>query len=333
MQWKQRPEGRLIHSHMSVFRLKSLAVKESANLDLLRSFAVLSVYVCHSASVYFGGNPLDGLGRLGVLLFFVHTSTVLLTSIDRRREGWWPFQLRRIFRIYPLSITACCCYALSETIKGTGPSAKSFWSSIFLIQNLNGADSIPRGLWTLPFEVQMYLVLPALLIFCAKFGKPGAVLAFAAAVGMISTAAVIGIPASPLAFVPCFLVGAIVFTSTKEPSLHWSVLPLAILACCVTFGPTTIPNIVPFGWFICLGVGLLIPNVREVQNPIIRIAAKNVAKYSYGIYLLHKAAVEIVSATTSNLFLSFTLSSALTAGLSVLVFHAIEDPLIKAGRG
>jgi peptidoglycan/LPS O-acetylase OafA/YrhL len=48
------------------------------------------------------------LGRFGVLLFFVHTSLVLMLSM--RRLGlaglrlYTTFMVRRIFRIYPLSI-------------------------------------------------------------------------------------------------------------------------------------------------------------------------------------------------------------------------------------
>ena len=53
----------------------------------------------------------DSIGEAGVLIFFVHTSYVLMGSLDRlRAEGFSgasllkQFYLRRAFRIYPLAI-------------------------------------------------------------------------------------------------------------------------------------------------------------------------------------------------------------------------------------
>lgn len=307
-------------------------MKDSSNLDLLRSFAVLCVYFCHVAPLYFKSQDFESIGRLGVLLFFVHTSTVLLRSIERRNDGWAAFQIRRVFRIYPLSIIACCAYSLSDLYLAHGPSAKSFWSSLFLIQNLNGAISVPLGLWTLPFEIQMYLVLPALAIYCVRFKQRGAYLAFATSSLAITLAALIGLPTAPIAFVPCFLAGAVVFTSGYNPRLHWSALPISIIVMCALFTGNSIPNIFLFGWLICLAVAALLPNVREVDNRLVQRAASTVAKYSYGIYLCHRAGIDIASAVTSNPFLALLLSTIVTSALSFAAYHLIEDPLIKLGR-
>jgi len=52
--------------------------EEAANLDLLRTLAVLLVVGDHSARFLFGvPRPwMDPLGQVGVFLFFVHTSLV-----------------------------------------------------------------------------------------------------------------------------------------------------------------------------------------------------------------------------------------------------------------
>src|SRR5438045_2701232 len=88
------------------------------NLDILRSIAVLSVFLAHALQVVAGCKPHEylaygidtsSLGRIGVLIFFVHTSLVLLRSLERtgaNLSGWSLiryFYVRRAFRIYPLS--------------------------------------------------------------------------------------------------------------------------------------------------------------------------------------------------------------------------------------
>src|ERR1019366_1254898 len=94
-------------------------VGQDSNLDILRSIAVLAVFVTHAlqviAGVKFGEHLAYGvetysLGRIGVLIFFVHTSLVLMQSLERTTTNLlsWSliryFYIRRAFRIYPLSV-------------------------------------------------------------------------------------------------------------------------------------------------------------------------------------------------------------------------------------
>jgi len=86
----------------------------SANLDFLRVTAVLLVlaqHVCKRMHVeQIGWVATSSLGLFGVLLFFVHTSLVLMYSMERSGlTGWLLFKnfyVRRVFRIYPLSVVA-----------------------------------------------------------------------------------------------------------------------------------------------------------------------------------------------------------------------------------
>src|SRR4030088_2844768 len=81
----------------------------SANLDFLRSGAVLMVLVNHLTRHYHF-DRFDDVGLFGVLLFFVHTSLVLMYSMQRSPMAGFAlviaFYIRRFFRIYPLSILA-----------------------------------------------------------------------------------------------------------------------------------------------------------------------------------------------------------------------------------
>ena len=86
--------------------------RENANLDFLRSFAVLCVVFGHLTHFFntdlLGSIALGGLGALGVRIFFVHTALVLMFSLEREaaksRILFVPFMLRRCFRIYPLAM-------------------------------------------------------------------------------------------------------------------------------------------------------------------------------------------------------------------------------------
>jgi peptidoglycan/LPS O-acetylase OafA/YrhL len=86
-------------------------VRESSNLDFLRAVAVLAVYFAHLSHALNLYNP-GSLGRFGVLIFFVHTSCVLMFSLQRLSSSGFTndsrltaaFWIRRFFRIYPLSI-------------------------------------------------------------------------------------------------------------------------------------------------------------------------------------------------------------------------------------
>ena len=84
----------------------------SRNLDLLRSFAVLLVVGFHLAKFFdwhLETLRVTDFGMLGVMLFFVHTTLVLMFSLERQSAGsnaslFVPFMVRRCFRIYPLAI-------------------------------------------------------------------------------------------------------------------------------------------------------------------------------------------------------------------------------------
>lgn len=80
----------------------------SANLDVLRSIAVLLVLVDHLTR-HFYRDRYGALGTFGVLLFFVHTSLVLMYSMQRSGLRGLPlfrdFYLRRFFSNLPAQLT------------------------------------------------------------------------------------------------------------------------------------------------------------------------------------------------------------------------------------
>ena len=102
--------------------------KSYANLDILRSLAVMSVVAQHlwHQCVNFNlcnydpiiNQRLHNLSFTGVMFFFVHTCLVLMGSMQRAPEVCWTsrFLIRRAFRIYPL------CWATIVLVLATGLS-------------------------------------------------------------------------------------------------------------------------------------------------------------------------------------------------------------------
>ena len=154
-------------------------MRSSTNLDILRAVGVLAVLVAHMTHCVGGPDHaaygfVEGIGRFGVIVFFVHTSLVLMLSLDRTASE--PafaarFYVRRAFRIYPLSMLA----VIATFVFHLPPNAWSslhyhpisvpqFISNLLLIQNLTQYPPVLSPLWSLPLEVQMYAVLPILFL-------------------------------------------------------------------------------------------------------------------------------------------------------------------------
>lgn len=165
------------------------ALGNSANLDFLRTFAVLLVVIRHLMSVFgFEGSRWifpQAIGIFGVLLFFVHTSLVLMFSLERQtqrlgtRHFYTTFLVRRVFRIYPLSICVVLLVAFAAArwpaASGLGEhlTAVGVLSNIFLVQDFAHQPNIIGVLWSLPLEMQMYLFLPVLFLYADRLRTSG----------------------------------------------------------------------------------------------------------------------------------------------------------------
>ena len=322
--------------------------KESANLDVLRSIAVLSVFVFHTLRTLGvdGEQPtaIWALGRFGVLLFFVHTSFVLMQSLSRMEfTGKWlylAFYIRRAFRIYPLSILCVAtvfAFHIPTNAWSTHPPEFS-WSSLLanltLVQNVTYKWAVSGPLWSLPYEIQMYVLLPAIYLMCRRWRSA----ALSVVLWMAFAAASLVQPriSERLDFVhfgPCFMGGILAYQlsgSVKRrlaPAFLW---PLAILAITAAF---TIFDRLRLGWIECLLLGAAIPHFAEIQWPWCRTAAHLIAKYSYGIYLTHMPLLWLFFVRLSILPMALKASLFALAAMAcpVALYHWIEHPGILAG--
>jgi len=324
----------------------------SANLDVLRAIAVLLVlaqHLCQRMHVeHIGWATTTSLGLFGVLLFFVHTSLVLMYSMERSRLSGTlllkDFYIRRVFRIYPLSILAVAVAValhLESDINGTAglsygplPGKMAILSQVFLVQNLVHVKSIVNVLWSLPFEVQMYFFLPFLFVWVQR-KRAFWLLLTLWTVSLLAAwvqPRVRALDHAPLLrFVPCFLPGIIAFAMPGNRKLSSSLWPLFILGLAAAF---TINPVLPMGWALCLFLGLLIPFFLETQNQSIRIISNRIATYSYGIYVSHQFCIWFALGVLAArpLWLRLGVLSASLVVLPILLYHGIEKPMIQLGK-
>ena len=278
---------------------------------------------------------------MGVLLFFVHTSYVLMHSLERLwassiRKGYvfLTFYIRRIFRIYPLSMVTVSVL----TIIGfpyTLPVArmfKVFVSNFFLVENLTGQPHVTAVLWTLPIELQMYLVLPLCFLVARRSIK--------AVIGLLGLAAIMGWWVIPIGgehyevflFAPCFIAGVLAYAIyvhrkdivEKFSGKYWApILFATVFVVGLIFRPDAYRSVM-YGWATTIPLAFLIPFFKDMKDSWLSRASHQVAKYSFGIYLLHIPAIDLAHDNWLGAIL-------LTAFFSVVAYHLIEAPFIRLG--
>ncbi len=335
-----------------------MQVKLSANLDFLRAVAVLLVLAQHILN-RFGIGPLLGIrippiGVFGVLLFFVHTCLVLMYSMERSGLDGSAlagnFYVRRLFRIYPLSILAVLtAVALHlDAVQGVPGLSRAapvatgrIVSNLLLMQNLFKTGSIINVLWSLPFEVQMYIFLPFLFLWIR--GKRSAAWRLGILWGIFVLLAMArtywadhGAPVGfvgrllLLEYVPNFLPGVIAFSLVHTPRMksYWWPPFILLLVAAYSIVPSSAT-----GWVLCLLLGLSIPFFAEIRTGWLRVVSNRIATYSYGIYLSHQFCLWFISDMLGAwpLWSRILILITMLVGIPIVLYHAIEKPMIKVG--
>jgi peptidoglycan/LPS O-acetylase OafA/YrhL len=322
---------------------------ESRNLDFLRATAVLIVFAVHliltltpvvtlqrDISV---ARVLYAAGNVGVLLFFVHTSLVLLLSLERTRQRpLFPiFYIRRLFRIYPLSIVCVSMVLLlripfAPKAVYVQPGWPAIVSNLLLVQNLTHVKDVMTPLWSLPYEVQMYAILPVIFVLLRRFGSVPMVLV------LWWTAALAAPHASVLAYVPCFMGGVFAYQMAKEktyalPAWLWPVSLGAAVLINLWFRQNIADNF-RADYVLCIVLGGLIPNFRELTESWLTRACHVIAKYSYGIYLFHLPAIWVAFVKLQFLpgWLQWASLGVLMWVIPWMAYTWLEAPMIEMGR-
>ncbi len=333
----------------------------SANLDLLRALAVLAVMVDHLVpTLCFVGVAVPSwvlqltrhIGQSGVLAFFVHTSLVLMYSLARLADQGprlgsliRRFYVRRAFRIYPLAVVcilAAVAFHLPEATwrEPKQLTAEVIAANLLLVQNLVSGTSVLAPLWSLPYEVEMYVVLPFLYVVARSAHGVrwlSALLALCC-LGGYGLATVAG-HLNMAAYLPCFVSGVLGYALRRTirrrlPGRIWVLFLLALIGCYALVHWHCLRPVYWIGWCYCLVLALAINFFEDLRSDVLNRLAHQVATYSYGIYLLHVPVLYVVFLAwrPSSVALGIAAFFVLTGVASFVAFHLIEAPMMNLGR-
>ncbi len=342
-------------------------------LDGLRFFAFFFVFIHHHPLLkdvpYL--SVIYKTGWIGVDLFFVlsaylFTKLLILEYNKTQQISYKKFYIRRFFRIWPvyfIFIVFCLVYKYITSgnsvtdqytlLRTTGlfTFTDNILSTIF---GYNNAVPFTAHLWTISFEEQFYLIVPALTFFLVK----------------ISTRNRIFILLGSFLFLT--ILRLIIIQYNTDYLVLW-VLPIThfdsiLLGIILGFYEKTLPKVRSYVWLISAAVIVIIISKLDVKDVSTKSAllyfltglttvfavratlfsdvlktflSKTVLVYlgkrSYGLYLYHILGIAVGSLAAQKFFngsilYSFLISLTATIICAVLSYQIIEKPFLKLKR-
>jgi len=332
-------------------------------LNGIRALAVMAVVWHHSHPGY-SWLPASRNGFLGVDAFFVLSGfliTLLLLREQHVRGGisLKNFFVRRSLRIFPLYFALLALLALYFTLSTGSKQKAAFFAELpyhlSYTSNWVKLDSLMSITWSLSTEEQFYLVWPPLLVLL-RIWSLVPLLVFLALNVAINFGALdpvlarLGIPYAShnilqSTFTP-ILLGALLAFALDHSELKTqmarllspTVLWILIIALCIALN---VPGDVR-GWprftIHLLILGVLAGIVLQPGHGLTRALEWRPLAYmgivSYGIYLLHKPALDFAQRLLSRLEVTqpeilFACGMALSVLFAGLSFRYLESPLLK----
>lgn len=341
------------------------------NFDLLRLLAALQVAVVHGIAFlnptgYFVHLLASGLGRLpGVPIFFV-ISGVLISKSYERADSLRDYLRNRCLRIFPglwvclaVSIGAILAIGISRLGPVAPPDWLLWWAaqmSIFQSYQAAFLDPLSTGLngslWTIPIELEFYIVLPVLYGILRLQGPLGNMRLLAVAIVSLAVQLLIvhshpsvvqvrGYDLLQLTVAPylwMFLVGVLIQRKWNTVRgwlvgrAHW--WGLGYLMWCAAarwLGVDTGGN--NFSPVYLLPLAGLIVSVAmsapQLSNRILRHH-----DVSYGLYLYHMLVIDLlVGYAAPPGWASFAVAIIASLGLAALSWTLIEKQYLRRKRG
>lgn len=335
------------------------------SIELLRGVAAVMVLITHYHDLAGWHSEALNFFHVGVDLFFVISGYVFAPYFYGKKLSTPSFWLKRLFRVYPLYFIAVLVYAMLRPYNPEwGSNLLKHLLFLHTFETREVAFSLNPAFWSLPPEVEFYLLLPLLTYLTAS----RITRLMALTLIMINLRCFVfndgyhfegasvlgGLRYHVPGLLSEFLFGAFAwFWSKSAPSVIARVmfcsvglLVLGFLSTCFVLlssgGSTEIQGyscvftnfngLMSAGAFACIVAGL--SHLRHCPWNGLRILSLGAGELSYGIYLFHNAAplmLERVGFHGGSL--TFMLMSVLlTLTMSALLHVMIESPLRRYGR-
>ncbi|AQS38741.1 putative acyltransferase [Shewanella psychrophila] len=330
-------------------------------LDGLRCLSILAVIWHHAGYPYWDHIYLASQGFHGVTLFFV-ISGFLITSLllkEKRTKGQIDlkhFYIRRTLRIFPLYYCVLLIYILLVFVLESGtPAGTAFldnlkyfatYTSNVFVPFIAGDRIIFFFAWSLAAEEQFYLIWPTIeRMLVPIISIPLLILIIIASTYLHYT----GINSENLFFkaleiiaIP-ICIGVVLAHALANKKCYQFIAPLitrpgaSLIFLIATFASLAI-NGVPL-ILVYILMALLIASCVTSPRPIIsplfeHYVAKKIGQISYGMYLLHMLAYNLVAKIVTHLNIdywpiTFSATIALTTLLGLSSFYLFERHFLK----
>ncbi len=328
------------------------------NFNLIRMIAALAVLISHSFALASGDPNTEPLrawlgvtpGSLAVDIFFV-TSGFLVTGSLLKSGDIPDFIVARVLRIYPallvMTLMTACVLGPALTTSSLNAYFHSPLITQYLLKNstlvadvtfklpgvfLNNPypSAVNGSLWTLPFEVWMYLTLALFALGSISLGRRKMdalkflITLVCVASGLDYFRHLAGLarhPTSDLSHLTfMFFSGAVYFINRRRVNLSPRIFLLLLVALCLS----TI-NRIAFNAVLPLAIGYLIFFVAYVPNGVAR-GYRRAGDYSYGVYIYAYPIQQLIVASFPGVSAIGVLagSAGLTLPCAIASWHFIE---------
>jgi peptidoglycan/LPS O-acetylase OafA/YrhL len=341
------------------------------NFDLLRLLAALQVAVVHGIGIlkptgHFARLLGAGLDRFpGVPIFFV-ISGVLISKSYEHSDSLRDYLRNRCLRIFPglwvclvLSVAVILGLGVGSLGRITTPDWLLWWAGqMSIFQNFQAAFLEPlstglnRSLWTIPFELEFYIILPALYGILGPRRRLGNMRLLAIALASLAVQLLIvnrhrtgvhvraysllGATLAPYLWM--FLVGVSIQRnwSTVRGWLYgrahwWGLGYLMLCAAARWLGVETGGNYMNPVYLLPLA-GLIVSlatSAPQLSDTILRHH-----DVSYGLYLYHMLVIDLlVGLAAPSGWASFAAAIIVSLGLAALSWTLVEKPYLRGKRG
>ncbi len=355
-------------------------LKKLDYIDAVRGIAVLMVLFVHTLTFMDTTNlshffrVIAEQGRMGVQLFYMASAFTLFYSLSQRSDNFG-FFIRRIFRIAPMFYLATIFYFVlysiypNLNIEAAGSDAFTFLNLFSHLTFLHGfspywINTIVPGGWSVGVEMLFYLLVPTAFIFYKKYGVKFLYisLAMSTTFSWIFNYSIVSYFSSELpkywpAFLyynfftqlPVFILGMIIYHHVINREKSLKAFHIIFIASATLFYLSTLLNKLTYpatfaGSMLLLSALLayfVVFMSRYSPKVLVNKVTTYIGKVSYSVYLIHFAAIALISHFTKDYFkdggeitflFSFLLLVVVTVFISSLTYKYIEKPMIIKGN-